>query len=93
MLDFDVTWQGIQSWESLKIAWTDWNTLDYSVNGAGQRAPWFGTTGVTITCNTTGRTGASATFTLNMNGAQDPDALPSTHNIYVGTRLDTTAES
>ena len=35
VLDFDVTWQGIQSWESLKNAWTDWNTLDYSINGVG----------------------------------------------------------
>ena len=66
VLDFDVTWQGIQSWESLKSAWTDWNTLDYSVNGVGHTdVKWIGTPGITITCNTTGRAGASATFTLN----------------------------
>jgi hypothetical protein len=35
VLDFDVTWQGIQSWESLKTTWTDGNTLDYSINGVG----------------------------------------------------------
>lgn len=46
VLDFDVTWQGIQSWESLKNAWTDWNSLDYSVSGVGSNSPkWFGTTG------------------------------------------------
>jgi hypothetical protein len=73
VLDFDVTWQGIQSWESIKNAWTDWNTFDYSVNGVGQRAPWFDTTGITITCNTTGRTGASATYTLNLNNPQPGD--------------------
>jgi len=73
VLDFDVTWQGIQSWESLKNAWTDWNTLDYSVNGVGQRVPWFGTTGITVTCNTAGRTGASATYTLNLNNPQSGD--------------------
>ncbi len=28
---------------------------------------WIGTPGITITCNTTGRAGASATFTLNLN--------------------------
>ena len=58
VLDFDVTWQGIQSWESLKSAWTDWNTLDYSVNGVGHTdVKWIGTTGITITCNTTGPRG------------------------------------
>lgn len=45
VLDFDVTWQGIQSWESLKNAWTDWNSLDYSVSGVGSNSPkWFSTT-------------------------------------------------
>ncbi|HUD99681.1 MAG TPA: hypothetical protein VMR62_08910, partial [Bryobacteraceae bacterium] len=76
VLDFDVTWQGIQSWESLKSAWTDWNTLDYSVNGAGHTdVKWIGTTGITITCNTTGRAGASATFTLNQTSAQAGDKV------------------
>jgi hypothetical protein len=75
VLDFDVTWQGIQSWESIKNAWTDWNTLDYSVNGVGQRVPWFETTGITVTCNTTGRTGASATYTLNLNNPQPGDKV------------------
>ena len=43
VLDFDVTWQGIQSWESLKNPWTDWNTLDYSINGVGHNdVKWFG---------------------------------------------------
>ncbi len=54
VLDFDITWQGIQSWESLKSAWTDWNTLDYSINGVGDTdVKWIGTPGITITCNTT----------------------------------------
>jgi hypothetical protein len=75
VLDFDVTWQGIQSWESLKNAWTDWNTLDCTVNGVGQKVPWFGTTGIMITCNTTGRTGASATYTLNLNNPQPGDKV------------------
>ena len=76
VLDFDVTWQGIQSWESLKSAWTDWNTLDYSVNGVGHTdVKWIGTTGITITCNTTGRAGASATFTLNMASPQAGDKV------------------
>ena len=44
VLDFDVTWQGIQSWESLKNAWTDWDTLDYSINGVGHSdVKWLGT--------------------------------------------------
>jgi hypothetical protein len=52
-LDFDLTGQGIQSWESLKNAWTDWNTLDCSINGVGSNsAKWMGTTGITVTCNT-----------------------------------------
>ena len=76
VLDFDVTWQGIQSWESLKSAWTDWNTLDYSVNGVGHTdVKWIGTPGITITCNTTGRAGASATFTLNQTSAQAGDKV------------------
>ena len=75
VLDFDVTGEGIQSWESIKNPWTDWNTLDYSVNGVGQRVPWFGTPGITITCNTTGRTGASATYTLNLNNPQPGDKV------------------
>jgi hypothetical protein len=75
-LDFDVTWQGIQSWESLKNAWTDWNALDYSNDGVGYNtAKWFGTSGITITCNTQNRTGASATFTLNLNGPQPGDKV------------------
>ncbi|MDE3166232.1 MAG: hypothetical protein KGN36_10525 [Acidobacteriota bacterium] len=75
VLDFDVTWEGIQSWESLKNAWTDWNTLDCTVNGVGQKVPWFGTSSITITCNTTGRTGASATYTLNLNSPQPGDKV------------------
>ncbi|MGO9892614.1 MAG: beta family protein [Bryobacteraceae bacterium] len=76
VLDFDVTGQGIQSWESLKSAWTDWNTLDYSMNGVGHTdVKWIGTPGITITCNTTGRTGASAAFTLNMASAQAGDKV------------------
>jgi hypothetical protein len=76
VLDFDITWQGIQAWESLKSAWTDWNILDYSVNGVGHNdVKWIGTTGITITCNTTGRTGASATFTLNLNSPQAGDKV------------------
>jgi hypothetical protein len=76
VLDFDVTWQGIQSWESLKNAWTDWNSLDYSVNGVGSNSPkWFGTTGITVTSNTTGRTGASVTYTLNLNSPQSGDKV------------------
>ena len=75
VLDFDVTWQGIQSWESLKNAWTDWNTLDCTVNGVGQKVSWFGTSGITITCNTSGRTGASATYTLNLNSPQPGDKV------------------
>ena len=43
VLDFEVTWQGIQSWESLKNPSTDWNTLDYSINGVGHNtAKWIG---------------------------------------------------
>jgi hypothetical protein len=75
VLDLDVTWQGIQSWESIKNAWTDWNTLDYSINGVGARVPWIGTPGITITCNTTGRTGASFTYTLNLNNPQPGDKV------------------
>jgi hypothetical protein len=75
VLEFDVTWEGIQSWESIKNAWTDWNTLDYSVNGVGARVPWIGTPGITVTCNTTSRTGASATYTLNLNNPQPGDKV------------------
>jgi hypothetical protein len=47
ILDFDVTWQGIQAWESLKSTWTDWNTLDYPINGIGHTdVEWIGTTGI-----------------------------------------------
>ena len=76
VLDFDVTWSGIQSWESLKSAWTDWNALDYSVNGVGSNAKrWFGTPGITVTPNTTGRTGASATYALNLASPQPGDKV------------------
>lgn len=76
ILDFDVTWQGIQSWESLKSAWTDWNTLDYSINGVGHNdVKWVGTPGITVTCNTTGRVGASATYTLNLSNPQASDKV------------------
>ncbi len=76
VLDFDVTSQGIQSWESLKNPWTDWNTLDYSINGVGRNdVKWMGTTGITVTSNTTGRSGASATFTLNLNSPQPGDKV------------------
>jgi len=76
VLDFDVTWSGIQSWESLKSAWTDWNALDYSVNGVGSNAKrWFGTSGITVTPNTTGRAGASATYVLNLNSPQPGDKV------------------
>jgi hypothetical protein len=76
VLDFDVTWQGIQSWESLKNPWTDWGTLDYTINGIGHTdVKWFGTTGITVTCNTTGRTGASATYVLNLNSPQPGDKV------------------
>ena len=76
VLDFDVAWQGIQSWESLKNAWTDWNSLDYSVNGVGfNSAKWIGTSGITVTSNTTGRTGSSATYTLNLNSPQPGDKV------------------
>lgn len=75
-LDFDVTWQGIQSWESLKNAWTDWNLLDYSINGVGSNsAKWMGTSGITVTCNTTGRPRASATYTLNLSSPQPGDKV------------------
>ncbi|HJX53492.1 MAG TPA: hypothetical protein VJ801_12065, partial [Polyangia bacterium] len=76
VLDFDVTWSGIQSWESLKSAWTDWNALDYSVNGVGSNAKrWFGTPGITVTANTTGRAGASATYALNLASPQPGDKV------------------
>jgi hypothetical protein len=76
VLDFDVTWSGIQSWESLKSAWTDWNALDYSVNGVGSNVKrWFGTPGITVTPNTTGRTGASATYALNLASPQPGDKV------------------
>ena len=76
VLDFDVTWEGIQSWETLKGAWTDWNALDCSVAGVGSNAAqWTSTPGITITCNTTGRTGATATYVLNMSGAGSDDKV------------------
>ena len=76
VLDFDVTWQGIQSWESLKSAWTDWNSLDCSVNGIGSNsAKWTGTPGITVTCNTQNRVGASATYVLNLNNPQPGDKV------------------
>ncbi len=76
VLDFDVTWQGIQSWESLKSAWTDWNAFDCSIAGVGHNdTKWMGTPGITITCNTTGRVGASAAYLLNVNSPQAGDKV------------------
>jgi hypothetical protein len=76
VLDFDVTWQGIQSWESLKSAWTDWNALDYSIAGVGYNdVKWMGTPGITVTCNITGRAGASAAYLLNLNNPQPGDKV------------------
>ncbi|MGD0497538.1 MAG: hypothetical protein ABSC23_03780 [Bryobacteraceae bacterium] len=76
VLDFDVTWQGIQSWESIKSAWTDWNVLAYRIAGLDYHdAKWFGTSGITVTCNTTGRTGASATYALNLSSPTTTDKV------------------
>ena len=36
---------------------------------------WIGTTGITVTCNTTGRIGASATYVLNLNSPQPGDKV------------------
>jgi hypothetical protein len=75
-LDFDVAWQGIQSWESLKNAWTDWCSLDYSVAGVGSNATkWTTSPGITITCNTQNRVGASASYVLNLNNPQPGDKV------------------
>lgn len=56
-------------------AWTDWSTLDYSINGVRHDVRWIGTPSITFTCNTTGRMGASATFTLNMASPQAGDKI------------------
>jgi hypothetical protein len=61
-LDFDITWQGIQAFESKKSAWTDWATLnclkaDNSTDNNSLMA--------LVTTAPTGRTGASGVFTLN----------------------------
>ena len=45
------------------------------MNGVGQKVLWFGTSGITITCNTTGRTGASAIYTLNLASPQPGDKV------------------
>ena len=74
VLDFDVVWQGIQSWESIKNPWTDWDALDCSSHGVGSNAAkWKGGGAITLTCNTTGRAGATGMYTLNMAGAVPGD--------------------
>jgi len=61
-LDFDITWQGIQAFESDKSAWTDWPTLnclkaDYTTENHSLMD--------LVTLAPSGRTGASGVFTLN----------------------------
>jgi hypothetical protein len=62
--------------KSLKNAWTDWNTPDYSINGVGHNdVNWIGTSGITVTSNTPSRAGASATYVLNLNNPQRGDKV------------------
>jgi hypothetical protein len=52
------------------------HTLDYAINGVGHNdVKWIGTSGITITCNTTGRAGASSIYTLNMVSPQAGDKV------------------
>jgi hypothetical protein len=38
-------------------------------------AKWMGTSDITVTCTTTGRAGASANYTLNLNSPQPGDKV------------------
>jgi hypothetical protein len=61
VLDFDVTFQGIQEFESKKAPWTDWPYLDCQLTN-GQRLQ---KRLIELATGPSGRSGASGTFTLN----------------------------
>ena len=70
-LDFDVTGQGIQAFESKKWPWTDWAYLN-CLDGSGTEHQVKLST---LATGTSGRTGASGAFTLNVGAIQQYDRV------------------
>lgn len=71
LLDFDVTFEGIQPFESKKAPWVDWPYLDCLLTN-GQRAQ---KKLIDLATGPGGRTGASGTFTLNAGTIQGYDRV------------------
>jgi hypothetical protein len=71
VLDFDVTFQGIQEFESKKAPWTDWPYLDCQLTN-GQRLQ---KKLIELATGPSGRRGASGTFTLNAETIQAYDRV------------------
>lgn len=71
VLDFDITFQGIQPFESKKSAWTDWPYLDCLLtNGQAPQKKLL-----ELATGPSGRAGASGSFTLNADAIQAYDRV------------------
>jgi len=71
VLDFDITFEGIQAFESRKSPWVDWPYLDCLLTN-GQRTQ---KKLIELATGASGRTGASGTFTLNAGTVQGYDRV------------------
>jgi len=71
VLDFDITFQNVQAFESKKAPWTDWPYLDCQLTN-GQRPQ---RKLIELAAGPGGRTGASGTFTLNAGTVQGYDRV------------------
>lgn len=71
VLDFDITFQGIQAFESKKAPWTDWPYLDCQLTN-GQRSQ---KKLIEVATGSSGRSGASGMFTLNAGTIQEYDRV------------------
>ena len=71
VLDFDITFEGIQAFESKKAPWVDWPYLDCLLTN-GQRTQ---KRLIDLATGPAGRTGASGTFTLNAGAIHGYDRV------------------
>ena len=71
VLDFDITFQGIQAFESKRAPWTDWPYLDCQLTN-GQRPK---KKLIELATGPSGRSGASGAFTLNAGIIQGYDRV------------------
>lgn len=71
VLDFDITFQGVQAFESNKAPWTDWPYLDCLLTNGTRTQKKL----IELATGPSGRTGASGVFTLNAGTIQGYDRV------------------